>query len=166
LKHLPVDTRSIGLDFGSTVSLLALQLNNYSPKQIFTASLAAILELASSPHSVYCFGGFYSDPHMAFQNDSKIDLYPDIRLDVSFFGSGGVKNRNGFCTSTLIDADLKRTLIEKSNKNIVLLDDTKFESTSLVEVASWEEIDLVITNKETPMEYQREIARKTKLLAV
>lgn len=166
LKQLPLDTKSIGLDFGSTVSLLALQLNDYSPKQIFTGSLAAILELVNGPHSVYCLGGYYSDPHMAFQNDSKIDLYPDIHLEVSFFGSGGVKNRAGFCTSSLVDAEQKRNLLQKTGKKIVLLDDTKFESTSLVEVASWEEIDLVITNKETPIEFQREIARKTKLLAV
>ena len=166
LKQLPLDTKSIGLDFGSTVSLLAQRLNAYSEKQIFTGSLAAIIELINGPHSVYCSGGYYSDPHMAFQNESKIDLYPDIHLDVSFFGSGGVKNRNGFCTSLLVDAEQKRNLLKKTEKKVVLLDHTKFESTSLVEVATWEEIDLVITNKETPMEFQRNIARKTKLLAV
>lgn len=157
---------SIGIDQGSTMALLANHLNGFPQKEIFTSSLAAILELVHSNHNLYCFGGKYSDNDMSFQNNTTAEIFPDIQLDLCFFGSSGVKNRKGFCTSSLVDAEIKRKLLNKSTKKIVVLDKTKFYSSSLVEVVSWDEIDLVISNKGIPVDYEKMIRAQTKLLLV
>lgn len=165
-EYIPATSCSIGLDQGSTVALLAAKLRQLPEKQLFTGSLAAILELANSAHQIYCLGGRYAANDMAFQNDTSVELYPDIQLDLCFFGSSGVQGREGFCTSSLIDAELKRTLMKKSTKKIVLLDNTKFERSSLVQVAPWNAVDLVITNHSLPDEYRKMIAAETTLVTV
>lgn len=80
-------------------------------KQIFTSSLAAITQLANGHHKLFCFGGEYSPDDMAFRNSGS-EIYPDIQFDLCFFGSSGVKNRKGFCTSSLIDAEAKRRMLK------------------------------------------------------
>jgi DeoR family transcriptional regulator of aga operon len=157
---------SIGLDQGSTVALLANQLKIFQQKQIFTGSLAAILELVNSNHTIHCFGGQYYSEDMAFRNDLGKEMYPDIHFDICFFGSSGVKNRQGFCTSSLVDAEAKRMMLRKSTMNIVLLDDTKFQSSSLVQVAPWRDVDVVITNSFIPREVAAFISNSTKLILV
>lgn len=57
-------------------------------------------------------------------------------------------------------------MLKKSTKTIVLLDHTKFEKTSLVQVAPWSEIDIVISNKELPLDYERMIRAYAKLILV
>lgn len=166
VQHLPANTTSIGLDQGSTIALLAAKLCSLTEKNIFTGSLAAILELANSHHQLYCFGGHYAFEDMAFRNDTSAELYADIQLDVCFFGSSGVQHRQGFCTSSLMDAELKRKLLKKSTKKIVLLDSNKFQQSSLVQVAPWSAVDLVITNDNLPREYYRMIANDTRLITV
>lgn len=102
---------------------------------------------------------------MAFRNSGN-EVFPDIQFDLCFFGSSGVKNRKGFCTSSLIDAEAKRRMLKKSTQKIVLLDHTKFERTSLVQVAPWSEVDIVITSKGLPLDYERMIRANAKLVLV
>lgn len=165
LAFISEEDFTLGLDQGSTVALLAKKMMPLEKKQIFTSSLAAVLQLANGPHQLFCFGGEYSPADMAFRNSGN-ESYPDIQFDLCFFGSSGVKNRKGFCTSSLIDAETKRQMLKKSTKKIVLLDHTKFEKTSLVQVAPWSEIDVVITSKGLPLDYERMISAYAKLLLV
>ncbi|MGH1646986.1 DeoR/GlpR family DNA-binding transcription regulator [Enterococcus gilvus] len=165
LDCITSDDYTIGLDQGSTLALLAKKMGPLEKKQIFTSSLAAISQLALSQHKLFCFGGEYSPADMAFRNNGS-EIYPDIQFDLCFFGSSGVKNRKGFCTSSLIDAEAKRRMLKKSTKKIVLLDHTKFEKTSLVQVAPWSSVDVVITSKELPLDYKRMISAYAKLILV
>ena len=165
LAFISEEDFTIGLDQGSTIALLAKKIMPLEKRQIFTSSLAAILQLVNGPHKLFCFGGEYSTADMAFRNSGN-EIYPDIQFDLCFFGSSGVKNRKGFCTSSLIDAETKRRMLKKSTKKIVLLDHTKFEKTSLVQVAPWSEIDVVITSKGLSLDYERMISAYAKLLLV
>ena len=103
---------------------------------------------------------------MAFRSETGRETYPDIHFDLCFFGSSGVKNRKGFCTSSLVDAEAKRKMLRKSSKNVVLLDHSKFETTSLVQVAPWSEVDLAITTKGIPKDYEKMINAFARLLIV
>ncbi|GAB2022804.1 DeoR/GlpR family DNA-binding transcription regulator [Pseudolactococcus yaeyamensis] len=165
-QFIPNHAVTIGLDQGSTVAMLANHLKSYQNKMIFTGSLAAILELVKSGNELYCFGGKYSYADMSFQNDTSDELYPDIKLDLCFLGSSGVLNRHGFCTSSFNDAMIKRKLLDKSTQKIVLLDASKFKTSSLIEVAPWSAVDLVITNKGIPVDIQMSIEAQTKLILV
>ncbi|MBS7577811.1 MULTISPECIES: DeoR/GlpR family DNA-binding transcription regulator [unclassified Enterococcus] len=165
-KLIPKGRCSIGLDQGSTAALLANHLKTHDNKHIFTGSLAAILELIHSKNTVYCVGGRYSEADMSFQNDTANQLYDDVKYDLCFLGSSGVLGRDGFCTSSLVDAEIKRQLIAKSTRTIILLDSQKFNYSSLVQVAKWQAADIVITNQDIPADARRLIEAKTRLILV
>lgn len=165
-KLIPKGRCTIGLDQGSTAALLANYLKTHDNKHIFTGSLAAILELINSKNTLYCIGGRYSETDMSFQNDTVNQLYDDIKYDLCFLGSSGVLGRDGFCTSSLIDAEIKRHLIAKSTRKIVLLDNQKFNYSSLVQVARWQTADIVITNKGIPADAQQLIEAQARLILV
>ncbi|EOH87934.1 DeoR/GlpR family DNA-binding transcription regulator [Enterococcus pallens] len=166
LELINENDRVIGMDQGSTIALLAKRLLPLDQRQIFTGSLAAILQLTNGRHLIHSFGGQYSASDMAFRNDTGKEMYPDVQFDLCFFGSSGVKNRKGFCTSSLVDAESKRMMLRKSLKKVVLLDNSKFETTSLVQVAPWSEIDIVIANKGIPHDYERMISAFAQLILV
>lgn len=165
-KLIPKGRCTIGLDQGSTTALLANHLKMHDNKHIFTGSLAAILELINSKNSLYCVGGRYSQSDMSFQNDTANQLYDDIKYDLCFLGSSGVLGREGFCTSSLVDAEIKRHLLTKSTRKIVLLDSQKFNYSSLVQVAKWQAADIVITNKDIPADAKQVIETQTRLILV
>lgn len=166
LELLPSDNCSIGLDQGSTISVLASLISKTENKRIFTGSIAAILELLNSNNDIYCLGGKLSFEDMAFHGSLAGEPFPNIQMDICFMGSSGVKNRNGFCTSSFSDAEIKRQFLRKSMTKVVLLDSSKFESTSLLQVAPWSEIDYVITNKDAPKEEIEKIKKVTEVLLV
>lgn len=155
---------AIGLDQGSTVALLASQLWSFPPKDIFTGSLASILQLTNTDHRLHCFGGLYDQEDMVFRNDSSQEMYPDIRFDLCIFGSSGVLGRSGFCTSSLNDAQTKRMMLAKASRSVVLLDETKFQTSSLVQVADWSQVDLVITTPGIPPEQAKLIRENCELI--
>lgn len=166
LELLPNENCSIGLDQGSTVAMLANLLRKSQNKTIITGSLASILELIKSSNDVYCLGGKFSYEDMAFHGSLAGEPFPNIQMDICFMGSSGVKGRNGFCTSSFVDAEIKRQYLRKSTKKVVLLDSSKFELSSLVEVAPWNEIDIIITNNDAPAEVINKIREETQVLLV
>lgn len=166
LELLPSDQCTIGLDQGSNVAVLASLLSKMENKTIFTGSIAAILELIRSSNDIYCLGGKLSFEDMAFHGSLAGEPFPNIQMDICFMGSSGVKNRNGFCTSSFSDAEIKRQFLRKSTTKVVLLDSSKFELNSLLEVAPWSEVDYVITNEDAPAEMLEKINNATKLILV
>jgi len=164
LEFLPETSCVIGLDQGSTVALLARYLNHYQGKTVLTSSLTAIMELMNGSNDFYCVGGHYSKADMSFQGNFTSQALNDIRIDIGFFGSSGVMNRDGFCTSSFADAEMKRALLAKCQTKIVLLDHSKFSKSSFVKAADWGSVDCVITDKRAPEEMLEPIATKTKVI--
>jgi DeoR/GlpR family transcriptional regulator of sugar metabolism len=163
-EFIPEEKCIISLDQGSTVAMLARLLNKHRNKTIITGSLMSILELVESENKLYCTGGIFSKEDMSFQGNIASDTLRDIRADICFLGSSGILDRKGMCSSSFADAELKRELVNKSNKNIVLLDHSKFYKSSFVEAVKWESIDYVITNKEAPKDLVEKLSQVVKVI--
>ena len=59
----------------------------------------------------------------------------------------------GITNSSTIEAEIKRTMLQVSERRILLVDHTKFEIVSLVTFADLQDIDLLITDQAPPQEY-------------
>jgi DeoR/GlpR family transcriptional regulator of sugar metabolism len=164
LDFLPEDACVLGLDQGSTVALLAHYLNQYRQKTIITSSLTSILELIHGSNDFYCAGGKYSKDDMSFQGDIASDTLNNVQIDIGFFGSSGVMNRDGICTSSFADAEMKRNMLAKCHMKIALIDHSKFIKSSFVKVTDWKTIDYVITDEKTPEELLEQVAAQTNVI--
>lgn len=139
---------TIGLDQGSTTAMLAQELNQLHDKTIVTRSLLSLIALKDGDNAFYTPGGYYNADDMAFQNQNR-DVMADIQLDISFFGSSGVKNRQGTCSSSFTDAEAKQQMHQHSTITVALLDHTKFDQTSMVAVTPFDQFDYLITDIQT-----------------
>lgn len=151
LKLIDDSMHTIGLDQGTTVAALAAQLTNLTDKTLFTRSLPALIALKDGTNQFYSPGGYYSPTDMAFQS-TQDTTFDQIHLDISFFGTSGVKNRDGTCSTSFTDVGYKQAMHQNSAQTVALLDHTKFTQTSLVEVLPWSAFDTVITDARTSAE--------------
>ncbi|BDR59183.1 DeoR/GlpR family DNA-binding transcription regulator [Xylocopilactobacillus apicola] len=155
--------RSIGLDQGSTVAKLAARINDLHHKTVITRSLPALIELKDGDNEFFSPGGYYNYNDMSFQNIENPAL-PNIQLDISFFGSSGVKNSEGLCSSSFTDAAFKKQMNDQSTVSIALLDHTKFTQTSLVTALPWTKFDTLITDHKTPQEIVKQLQNDVKVI--
>lgn len=165
LKLLPQTKTTIALDQGSTVAAFAQLLNNFADLTIITSSLLSLIALQNTTNTLYSIGGKYNISDMSFQDVSHNQFYEQIHVDFCFLGSSGVAGRTGFCSSSFADAEMKRILLRNSAVKIILLDKSKFQQSSLLQVEKWSSVDYVITNLEQESPDYQLIAQQTHIIS-
>ena len=146
LRLIPEGPCTIGLDSGSTIALLASRLTDLPPKTIFTNSWTSMAALLESNHDLYFSGGRLLRYDKSFHGSLTMNAFQDIRMDLCFMGSSGVWNHEGVCTANYQELDVKRQYIKHSAKKIILMDSSKFATSSFMEIAKWNEFDVLITD--------------------
>lgn len=155
---------TIALDQGSTIAQIAKILSKFNNCNIFTSSLLALENLKNSNSNIYCLGGKYNREDSSFQNTG-IGLNQNvIHYDYSFIGSSGVLDRDGICSTSFADAQMKQNMINQSTVSICVIDSQKFTQTSLLKVADWSKLDYVVTNLSPESEDYKNLKEQTKVI--
>ena len=166
LEFIPEGPVSIGLDQGSTIALLGSYISHRNDLFIATNNLRALQSLVGTNNKVYAIGGFFNQEEMSYISDEYPKELEKVRLDIIFLGSSGLKGRNGICSKGFQDSRTKRNFLKHAEKKIVLTDSTKFSHTSLVETASWDELDVLITDRGIPDDIRKELETHLQVVVV
>lgn len=166
LEYLPPGGGVVGMDIGSTVSLMADLMEDTSNYLVITSSHPVLQKIIRSKNRLYNLGGEYNPIDMAYQGEQTISSLKKLSLDVTFIGTSGVMNRGGICSRDFHDINIKQAFIQQSKKVIILTDSSKFTSTSLVEVAPWNQVDLIITDSRIPESIAEEMRTMAELVIV
>lgn len=157
---------SIALDQGSTIAEIAKIISKFEGNNVFTSSLLALNNLTDSYSNIYCIGGKFNREDLSFQDTSGLDSsLGSVHYDYSFIGSSGVAGRDGICSTSFADAQMKRNLIKQSTVNIAVIDAQKFKTSSLLKVADWSALDYVVTNLDPSSEEYQQISAQTKIIS-
>lgn len=157
---------SIALDQGSTIAQIAKIISKFEGNNIFTSSLVALNNLKDSYSNIYCMGGKFNREDLSFQDTTGLESdLNSVHYDYSFLGSSGVLGRDGICSTSFADAQMKRKLIKQSSVNIAVIDAQKFKNSSLLKVASWSDLDYVVTNLAKDSKEYRDINQQTKVIS-
>ena len=89
------------------------------------------------------------DDEMAIVGPSAIEQFQQFWFDIAFIGASGITSQ-GIYDSALDETEMKRVLIRRSGFKVLLCDSAKFQHMSLVQVAQWQDIDLLITDSAPP----------------
>ena len=165
-QMVPSGGCTIGLDMGTTFSILAGYLAQRSGNLIVTNSNAAIQQLAGSQNRLYVLGGEYDAASRSFQGENACRALRELSRDIAFIGTGGVRGRDGISTARFADVELKREFIRRSQKRVVLTDSSKFYTASLVEVAAWSELDALVTDSRIPPEDAERLRGQVELILI
>ena len=148
--------QTIGFSAGSTCVRIAQELLSVPSLTVVTNSLqvANVFYASESDATVLLTGGVRT-PSDALVGPLADNNLRNLHIDTLFIGAHGADPRQGLMTPNLQEAQTNQKLIEASRQRIAVFDGSKWSVTGLATFASFNEIDVVITSKETDSEMQQ-----------
>ena len=141
------DGQIILLDSGTTNMEIAKKLKEKKSLTIVTPDvLLASYLIQSTDFKTLCTGGYVQNNIGACIGSRASDFLRDINVDIGFMGASSVDIERGITTPTIEKAEVKKQIIESSEKVILVTDSSKFGRTSFAKICSIDELDLVITD--------------------
>lgn len=155
------------LDSGSTVSYLIDFLQRKSDLTIVTPSIALLVKYVledvesafrKNRNRLILTGGEVNasilTTHGTFFNSNVTDLHFDKLL----FSADGVDLQRGCSDADEVSYSTLKAVAERSTRNILLADSSKFERVANYHVMNWEQIDVLLSDRNLDETWQRQLA--------
>jgi DeoR/GlpR family transcriptional regulator of sugar metabolism len=152
----PGDT--IAIDSGTTAAYLAFVLRDFNAITVISNSLQVLAQLYDvtgihlvSPGGTLSLEGMNAGGgDLSFVGPVANTTLCSFRPNLAFISASGISITDGLSNVGLFQAEIKRTLIDISERAILIADHTKFGQASGVIVSSLERLDRVITDSQAP----------------
>lgn len=141
------DGESIMLDTGTTTSFLARELTGHRRLTVVTNSSDIARTLATvNGNRVYMAGGeLRSDSGAAF-GKSALDFVARFTVNHAIISAGAV-DTTGIMDFDLDEAEFARLVLSRAERRAVITDHTKFGRRGLIQVAGFEDIGELVTDR-------------------
>ncbi|MCI8946422.1 MAG: DeoR/GlpR transcriptional regulator [Lachnospiraceae bacterium] len=146
---------SLIIDAGSTTQELArliVERKIYGLTIITNAFNIADVFRENSEYEVVFTGGQYRKKILSCVGPYTINILNSINADKCFMGSNGVSLARGVTTPNVLEAEVKRNMMQNSREQYLLADSSKFGRILLFKVADMNEIDCLITDSQADEE--------------
>lgn len=149
------EATNIMFDGSSTVLFVVKALKQRSKLTVITTSSEIICELSDkSLWKVYATGGLLKEGGYAFIGSKAIESLKSFHPDMAVFSCKGIDMEAGLTDSNINDADIKKAIIKTAKKKILAIDSTKFNTVSLADIGGFENINVVVTDKDPGDEWR------------
>lgn len=137
---------SIYIDAGSTALALCDYIKDKQLK-VISNSLPVLNELASSDSiELFSTGGQLRRDALSFIGPIAEKNLAEHRIETAFLGCSGITFNGIFTAQNLIEANLKKRVVQSARRRVVLADSSKAGKEAFSLFARSEDIDLLITN--------------------
>jgi len=144
----------IYIDSGTTT----LEMVEYlQPKQVTVITNNLDFITHSLPYSnlnVISTGGVVNRETKSFVSFKNTDLLKAYNINKAFMASTGISIENGVTHSSPLESEIKQTVVKRSSKVYLLVDQHKFDKYALITYCGLNEIDYIITNTNPSEDYQ------------
>jgi DeoR family transcriptional regulator, fructose operon transcriptional repressor len=145
---------SIILGAGSTILTLArLMKKQFKSLYIITNSIPIAIELAETNWNILLTGGQIRQHSMALIGTAATRTLELYHADKVFFGATGVTLKHGYTTPNPDMSHIIKTMIESADSAYALVDSSKLGKTTLVQFATLQDADLLITDSGAPEDF-------------
>ena len=103
--------------------------------------------------TVIVIGGMLERKTNALGSPQNVEILKTYNITKAFMASTGVSISNGVTNSASLETELKRTVIERSQQNFLLIDQLKINRYGLTTYCKLSDIDFLITDADLPEEY-------------
>ena len=136
------------MDDSSTSLFAARQLKEKKNLTIITNSLELVMEMASTETwTIFLTGGKLKAESLALVGDQTQEMLRAYHVDKAILSCKGLDPEAGITDSSEFHAQAKKAMIRAAKQRILILDASKFDKISFVEIAPLEALDLVVTNQ-------------------
>lgn len=148
------DNQFIFLDGSSTSNTLAHYLNKTDNLRIVTTNMSTATYLSiHTRNEIYAIGGLMNDTFtsstMALENLNRFNY------DLAFISCRGISPKYGITDRVESEAEIKQTVVRRSEHSILLADDSKFSQAFPYVDCEVGQLSAVVTNKEPNTEYMK-----------
>lgn len=141
---------SIMLDSGTTIFWIAELLGEIENLNVWTNDFYVALQLLNYEKiDIIFLGGRLRRKYFNTIGVLTNQLVKNIHVDRLFLGVDAIDIEGGLMVYSVEEAELKRIMIEVSKETIVVCDHSKFEKVALASICPIENIQKIITGRET-----------------
>lgn len=154
------DGSSIFLDSGSTTPNLLRHLGEKNGVTVITHSLTALYEAAKLPNlNIIALGGVYAPSTSSFTGISTLDTLSRLSIQTIFISASGVTLENGLSNNTYLEAEIKRSVVQRGNRVVLMADQSKFGHSAVTTFCSFEQLYAIVTDRMPSAPYLEVIKR-------
>ncbi len=148
------DNECIFIDSGTTTEHLIVHINK--PCSILTSSLSIANEALKHDHlQVVMLPGSLNRRTLSFVGTDTVRVLESFHVDIAYMSANGVSLDNGLTISSNEEYEVKRTALRQAKKKILLVDSSKINKTAVRTYASVNDVDVLISDSNLPIEYQK-----------
>ncbi|TLN20055.1 DeoR/GlpR transcriptional regulator, partial [bacterium] len=155
------DGETVFLGSGTTVLEVARNLTKRKGLTIITNSLPVMNALSGLQDiTVIALGGILRKSELSFIGHITEESIRDLRADKVIIGIHAISLEHGLTNDYLPETMTDRAILQMGQKVVVVADHTKFDTVSIVHVASVEKIQTIITDQRVPQDYVAALREK------
>jgi len=152
-ENFVTDGDIIILEGGTTVASM-VQFLNYEDLTILTNGFKTIVEALPllCDLSLMSCGGILRDTSHTLVGPQAEAFFDEFQAHTFFVSGSGLSIENGLTDPNLLEIQVKRAMWHSSEKTVLLMDSSKFGSSSLSTILLLESIDILVTDQGAPQE--------------
>jgi DeoR/GlpR family transcriptional regulator of sugar metabolism len=144
---------TIVADCSSTVLETLKLISDRKDITVITNSIEMLQGLSQFQLNLISTGGGLKQRSLSLQGPITHNTIKKYNVDIALISCKGIDMEKGILDSNEAEAEIKRTMINQSNKVFLLADHTKFDKISFVKLFEYENIAYLITDKEPKEEW-------------
>lgn len=147
---------TVFFDLGTSVLSLAKRLSPEKKICAFTNAIRTAVVLAEQGANVVLPGGEIRKGELSLSGNLTKDNLSRFNFDKAFIGAAGI-TKDGITDFIIDEANLRTDIIKNACQVIVLADHTKFGLNARCKVCPINDIDIIITDDQTPKHILKEL---------
>lgn len=148
---------------GTTTSKVAKYINKNKHITVLTNGIDIVLELKEKPNiNVILLGGIVDYTSFIVIGPTVLKMLEGFNPSKIIMGAGGITEKKGITVYDLITATYYPKMLEMVNERIVVADHSKINRCELAQIATLDQIDVIITDDGLPEKF-KEIFNKHKI---
>ncbi|KZL21212.1 Glycerol-3-phosphate regulon repressor [Pseudovibrio axinellae] len=153
------DDSSLFLDVGSTTAFIAEALKNHKRLTVITNSVAVAFKLATrNENRVFMAGGELRAHDGGAFGAAAGAFFENFETDYAILSAAAISARKGMMLFDLEEAEISRTVMQRSKCKIVAADSRKFTRSAPINVCDPSLIDILVSEKKPVAEIYRAAA--------
>ena len=144
---IPIERYAVALSGGTTTASVARELANHRGLTIITNSLT-IAGLASNfpQMKVVMTGGILRPQSLELVGVLAENTFTAVNIGTAVLGADGITAATGVTTHDETEARTNRAMVAKAQRTVVVTDGSKVGRVALAQMASTDQIDIIITD--------------------
>ncbi|GCF92545.1 DeoR family transcriptional regulator [Enterococcus florum] len=152
---------TVYLDYGTTTLALAKEIAKMKNITVVTNTIPIVnLLLKNKSIQLIMPGGIVRNNESSLYGPFASNNIKEIYVSIGFFGCSGIDLERGLTSHHTGENVVSKEMIEHSQTTIILADHSKFGTVAFNKTASFDQIDIVITDRSRSKDEQQQFAQQ------